>query len=105
MEDMMKLTKFDRIQLVFNLLLIIATVLNVLRIVGVLPGWSTLVGFVLAVAGCIMTNMSTQRKDHSTRETVSGNPILAALTFVTGAAWIITYAVIMFYNIDLGVKG
>lgn len=92
----MKFTKYDRIQLIFNILLIAATVLNILVITGTGPRLLCYVGFVLAIGGCVLTNVSTDSKDHTHRQTVSGSPFLAGLTYVTGIAWLLTFALIQF---------
>ena len=92
----MKMTKFDVIQLVFNALLVVATVLNLLVMFGLCERWVSFVGFVLAIGGCLMTNSATGGRQQGQRQTVSGNPVLAGLTYITGAAWLITFAVIQF---------
>lgn len=93
---MMNFTKFDKIQLVFNILLITATVLNVLVIAGICVRWVSFVGFVLAIGGCVLTNTATGGREQGHRQTVSGSPLLSGLTYVTGIAWLISFAVIQF---------
>lgn len=101
----MNFTKFDKIQLVFNALLIAATILNLLVIFGVCQQWLSFIGFVLAIAGCVITNSATGgRGDSGQRQTVNGNPFLAGLTYVTGAAWLITFAMIQFFHINVNVS-
>lgn len=101
----MKFTKFDYLQLGFNILLITATVLNVLYLSGILPQWVTFVGLCLAIGGCIMTNIgSTTGNNHNIRTTVSGNRFLAGLTYVTGIAWVLTYGIHIFFNMGANIQ-
>ena len=100
----MKLTKFDKIQLVFNILLITATLLDLLVIFGMCERWLSFVGFVLAIGGCIMVNSATGGREQGQRQTVDGNKVLAGLTYVTGAAWLITFAMIQFFQININVS-
>lgn len=88
----MKFTKFDYIQLVFNIALIAATVLNGLFLIGVLPKWVTFVGLVLAIGGCLLTNLATGNKADGRREEVTGSKLLAGLTYFTGVLWLLSYA-------------
>lgn len=97
----MKFTKFDRIQLLFNILLIAATVLNIIYLCGIGPQWLTTVGLVLAVAGCLMTNILATGEGKGTRTEVSGSPTLAGLTYLTGALWVITFGIGVFFNMNL----
>ena len=100
----MKLNKFDKIQLVFNILLFAATIMNVLVIMGIAPKYLSFIGFVMAIGGCIMTNTATGSKEKGHRQTVNGIPFLAGLTYFTGAAWLITFAVIQFGVVNNGVN-
>ncbi len=100
----MNFTKFDKIQLVFNILLIVAIILNLLVIFGVAQQWFSFVGFVLAIAGCVITNSATGSREQGQRQTVSGNRFLAGLTYVTGAVWLITFAMIQFFQININVN-
>lgn len=92
----MKFTKFDYIQIVFNVLLVAAALLNCLYLVGVLPQFVTFIGLILAIVGCIFTNTATGGRQKGLRQEVNGNPVLAGLTFVTGALWLLTYAAVLF---------
>ncbi len=92
----MKLTKFDYIQIVFNATLIAGLVLNLLFLTGHAPRWFTTVGLVLAVAGCIFTNVFAKGDNNAHRTEVTGNPVLAGLTYLTGAGWVITYGLSLF---------
>ena len=98
----MKLNKFDRIQLLFNILLITATILNILYFMSILPQWCTLLGFGLAIAGCVITNLAATGEGKGVRTEVSGNKVLAGLTYVTGVLWVITYGLTIFFRIDFG---
>ncbi len=101
----MKFTKFDYLQLAFNILLITATVLNILYLSGTSPQYVTFIGLCLAIGGCIMTNIgSTSGTNHNIRTTVSGNRFLAGLTYVTGAAWVITYGIGVFFNMGAAIQ-
>ena len=62
------MTKFDVIQLVFNALLVVATVLNLLVMFGLCERWVSFVGFVLATGGCLMTNSATGGKQQGQRQ-------------------------------------
>lgn len=98
----MKLTKFDYIQIMFNALLIVASVLNVLYLCGILPQWATFIGLVLAMVGCVATNVLAKGDNNRHRAEVNGIPALATLTYLTGLVWLITYGISLFANIDLG---
>ncbi len=98
----MKLTKFDYIQIMFNALLVIATVLNVLYLTGIVPQWVTFIGLVLAMTGCIATNLLAKGDNNQHRAEVNGIPALATLTYLTGIVWLITYGISLFANISLG---
>ena len=98
----MKLTKFDYIQIIFNALLIIATVLNVLYLTGIAPQWITFIGLILAMSGCIFTNTFAKGDNNAHRTEVNGIPALATLTYITGILWLISYGVSLFSNISLG---
>lgn len=98
----MNLTKFDWIQLGFNILLITATILNVLYYMSLVPQWVTFVGFGLAIIGCVMTNVSATGDKRDTRTEVSGNKFLAGLTYVTGVVWLLSYGFTLFLRMDLG---
>ena len=101
----MKMNKFDMIQLAFNFLLITATIMNVLVILGVCARLYSYIGFVLAIGGCVMANTATGGRQQGQRQTVRGNPILAGLTYVTGAAWLLSFAVIQFNIVNINVGG
>ncbi len=92
----MKLTKFDCIQIVFNITLVAGLVLNLLFLTGRAPRWFTTIGLVLALAGCIFTNVFAKGDNSAHRTEVCGNPVIAGLTYITGAGWIITYALSLF---------
>lgn len=92
----MKLTKFDYIQIVFNITLIAALVLNLLFLTGNAPRWFTTIGLVLALAGCVFTNLYAKGDNSAHRTEVNGNPVIAGLTYLTGAGWLITYALSLF---------
>lgn len=98
----MKLTKFDYIQIMFNALLIIATVLNILYLTGIVAQWVTFIGLVLAMVGCVATNMLAKGENNQHRAEVNGIPALATLTYLTGIVWLITYGISLFANIDMG---
>lgn len=95
----MKLTKFDWIQIAFNIVLVTATILNLLYFTGVLPQWATLAGFVLVIIGCVMTNLTATGDKTGLRTEVTGNKILAGLTYVTGVLWVISYGASIFLRI------
>lgn len=98
----MKFTKFDWIQLGFNILLAAAAVLNILYLTGILPQWVTFAGLVMALFGCVMTNLTATGEKKGTRTEVDGNKSLASLTYITGALWVITYGITIFLRIDFG---
>ncbi len=98
----MKLTKYDWIQLGFNILLIIATVLNAMYLMGIVPQWFTLIGFGLAIIGCVMTNVTATGNKSGMRAEVKGNKFLAGLTYVTGVLWVVSYGITVFLRIDMG---
>lgn len=92
----MKLTKFDYIQIIFNITLIAGLVLNIMFLTGNAPRWFTTIGLVLVIAGCVFTNLFAKGDNNAHRTEVSGIPMLAGLTYLTGAGWIITYGLGMF---------
>ncbi len=92
----MKLTKFDYIQIVYNVTLIAGFVLNMLFLTGNGPRWFTTVGLVLAIAGSLFTNIFAKGDDTAHRTEVSGIKGLAGLTYLMGAAWVITYGLSLF---------
>ncbi len=92
----MKLTKFDYIQIVFNVTLIAGFVLNLLFLTGNGPRWFTTVGLGLALVGCVFTNVFAKGDNTAHRTEVSGSKGLAGLTYLTGAAWLITYGLALF---------
>lgn len=98
----MKLTKYDYIQIALNAVLIAGTVLNVLFLTGVLPQFVTTISLGLVIVGCIFTNTSTGKSSNGMRQEVSGIKALAALSYVTGALWIISYGCALFFPIDFG---
>ncbi len=95
----MKLTKFDYIQIFLNICLVAGLVLNVLFLTGNAPRWFTTVGLGLAIIGCIFTNVFAKGDGTAHRTEVTGNKIIAGLTYVTGAAWVITYGISMFMTL------
>ena len=92
----MKLTKFDYIQIMLNICLIAALVLNLMFLTGNAPRWFTTIGLGLAIFGSICTNVFAKGDQNSHRTEVSGNKLIAGLTYLTGAGWIITYGISLF---------
>lgn len=93
----MKLTKYDYLQILMNALFLAGTVLNALFLTGVLPQWVTFVGLLLALGACVTVNIATNKRKDQMRQEVSGLPFLAGLTYVTGAAWLLSYGASIFF--------
>ncbi len=100
----MKFTKYDWIQLFFNICLITATVLNALYLMGIAERWLTTVGLVLALVGCVVTNLTATGDKNGMRTEVSGSKALATLTYITGILWVLSYAMSLFINIDMNLN-
>ena len=102
----MNFTKFDRLQLIFNVAMITGTIFNALYLAQVLPRWWTFIGLGLALAACLFVNEGSSRSKNSMfRETVTGSKFLAGLSYVTGAAWLITFGLTVFLRIDQNFQG
>ena len=93
----MKLTKYDYLQILMNVLFVAGAVLDLLFLTGVLPQWATFVGLVLALAACITVNVATSKKKNRMRREVTGLPFLAGLTYITGALWLLSYGAAIFF--------
>lgn len=92
----MKLTKYDYLQLLMNVMFIAGAVLDFLFLTGTLPQWVTFIGLTLAIGACLCTNILTTKKKNAMRAEVSGIPFLAGLTYATGFIWLISYGLAVF---------
>lgn len=97
----MKLTKYDYLQILMNVLFTAGAVLNLLYLTGVLPQWVTFIGLMLAMGACVTVNVATNKKKGQMRQEVTGMPFFAGLTYVTGALWLLSYGAAIFLRIDV----
>ncbi len=93
----MKLTKYDYLQILMNVLFVAGAALNLLFLTGVLPQWATFVGLALALAACVTVNITTNKKKNQMRQEVSGLRFLAGLTYLTGGLWLLSYGAALFF--------